>query len=137
MVVDCYNKPKSTVVKNLQGGGEKGNPALQAIKLYFSGIHRIIYILGALVVLTIADGVITNYLINSGLASEANPLMKNLAGDAGFIALKVVSAMVCAVILWDIYKRWPKAALVAIWCFIAVYAVIVSWNISLIVSLGT
>ena len=107
---------------------------MQAIKLYFTGIHKIIHILGVLVALTIADGVITNYLLNRGLAQEANPFMKNLAGDAGFIAIKVAGALVCAVILWDIYKRWPKMAVVAICCFIVVYALIVAWNTSLVVS---
>ena len=52
-------------------------------------------------------------------------------GDVGFMALKVVGSLLCAFILWDIYKRFPRVAVIATWIAVVGYAIIVVWNSSL------
>jgi hypothetical protein len=91
------------------------------------------YLLGLLVVLVIGDGLLTRFLLDGGLAREANPFLQPLVGDNGFLILKVVGALLCAFILWDIHRRFPKVALVATWCFVIAYGVIVLWNTSLFI----
>lgn len=91
------------------------------------------YLLGLLVALVILDGVLTQFLVNGGLAREGNPFLQPLVGEAGFIALKVAGALLCAFILWDVYKRLPKVAIIATWCFVAAYGVIVLWNSSVFI----
>jgi hypothetical protein len=96
-----------------------------------SGHITIKYLIGALAVLVVADGLVSHFLISHGLAQEGNPLLVVLVGKWNFLAIKVVGASVCSVILWDIYKSWPKLALISTSCFVSVYAVIVSWNVGI------
>ncbi|GAI92547.1 unnamed protein product [marine sediment metagenome] len=90
-------------------------------------------LLGLLVVFVIADGLITQLLIRDGLAREGNPFLQPLVGEPGFIILKAAGALLCAFILWDIYRRFPRVAVIATWCFVAAYGVIVLWNSSLFI----
>ena len=89
------------------------------------------YLLGVLTTLVILDGLITHLLIENGLAREANPFLATLVGGGNFLVIKVVGALLCAFILWDIYKRWPKLALISSFCFAVAYTGIVLWNVSL------
>lgn len=91
------------------------------------------YLLGFLVILVVLDGFLTQGLINGGHAREGNPFLQPLVGDIGFIILKVAGALLCAVILWDIYRRLPKVAVIATWVFVAAYGIIVLWNSSLFI----
>lgn len=90
-------------------------------------------LLGLLVVLVIADGLITQLLIRDGLAREGNPLLQPLVGGSGFIILKAAGALLSAFLLWDIYRRFPRVAVIATWCFVGAYGVIVLWNSSLFI----
>jgi len=88
------------------------------------------YLLGLLVALVISDGLLTQFLITNGVAREGNPFLEPIVGEAGFMVLKVVGALLCALILWDIHSRFPKVALIATSCFVFGYGVIVLWNLS-------
>ena len=90
------------------------------------------YLLSFLVVFVVLDGVLTQFLINGGgNVREGNPLLQPLVGDVGFIFLKVAGALLCAYILWDIYKRFPKVAIIATWIAVVGYGAIVLWNSSM------
>jgi hypothetical protein len=91
------------------------------------------YLLVLLIVLVIADGVLTQFLVNGGLAREGNPLLQPLVGNVGFIVLKVAGVLLCAFILWDIYRRFPRVAVIATSCFVFAYGVIVLWNSSIFI----
>jgi hypothetical protein len=91
------------------------------------------YLLGLLIGFIILDGVLTHFLVGSGLAREGNPLLQPIVGEAGFMILKVVGALVCALILWDVYRRFPKVGLIATWCGVIAYAAIVIWNSSIFI----
>src|SRR4030067_512647 len=95
-----------------------------------TGKRQMIYLLCALVGFVILDGILTEYLIDGGLAREGNPFLEPLVGNVGFILLKIVGSLLCAFILWDIYRRFPRVAVVAAWCCTAAYAIIVIWNTS-------
>ncbi|MCJ7604888.1 MAG: DUF5658 family protein [Dehalococcoidales bacterium] len=102
------------------------------IKLFSPGGKRkMLWLLGILVGFVILDGVITEILLAQNLARESNPFLQPLVGDIGFMLLKIVGSLLCAFILWDIYRRFPKVATIATWCFVAVYGLIVLWNSSL------
>ena len=104
---------------------------LKTIKSYFAGIHRMRYLLGALIALVVSDGVISHFLVTHGLGREGNPFLQILIGKEIFLVIKVVGALLCALILWDIYKRRPKLALISSLCFVVLYAGIVLWNLRL------
>ena len=88
------------------------------------------YLLIFLIVFEISDGVLTHFLIKNGLAREGNPLLQPIVGDVGFIILKIVGALLCALILWDVSRRYRKLALIATSCCVVFYAGIVLWNLS-------
>ena len=77
------------------------------------------------------NGLLSNFLIKGGLGREGNPFLQPMVGDAGFIVIKVVGVLICAVILWDIYRRFRKLALISTSFFVIFYALIVLWNLSL------
>ncbi len=58
----------------------------------FGGI-RIRHLLTTLVVLIVADGVISNFLIRHGLAQEGNPFLQTLVGKESFLVIKVLGAL--------------------------------------------
>jgi len=87
------------------------------------------YLLVALVIMVVSDGLITNLLIENGLARESNPFLIALVGDWIFLVIKAIGSLLCAVILWDIHKHWPKLALIASSLFLLIYTVIVTWNL--------
>ena len=96
-----------------------------------SGKNKIIYLLGVLVAFVVLDGVVTELLINGGRAREGNPFLEPLVGEVGFMILKVVGSFLCALILWDIHRRFPRVATAATWLFVVAYGVIKIWNASL------
>ena len=89
------------------------------------------YLLGLLVLFVIADGLLTHFLITNGIAREGNPFLQPIVGKTGFIVLKVVGAFLCALILWDIYRRYSRLALISTSFFVVSYGAIVLWNLSL------
>jgi len=102
---------------------------VEAIKGYFTGIHRLKYPLVALVALVVSDGLISHFVVKHGLAREGNPFLQTLVGEQTFLVIKVVGVLLCAFILGDIYKTRPKMALISSFCFVALYAGIVAWNL--------
>ncbi len=87
-----------------------------------------------LVVLVATDGLITNLLIKSGIAHEGNVFLQPIAGTAIFLVIKLVGALLCALLLWDIYRHWPKMAVVSSYVFVGIYACITIWNLILLFS---
>ena len=101
-------------------------------KVLVNGKNKIIYLLSALVALVVLDGVMTEFLVGKGAAREANPFLEPIVGQTGFMIIKIVGALVCAFILWDIHRRFPRVGVIASWIAVIGYAVIVTWNASLI-----
>ena len=89
------------------------------------------YLLGLLAGLVISDGLLTYFLVENGLAREGNPFLLPIVGGDTFLVLKVVSAILAVLILWDIYRRFPRVALVSTSCFVMVYGAIVFWNLGI------
>ena len=89
------------------------------------------YLLGLLAGFIVTDGLATYILVELGLAREGNPLLLRVLNEGSFLALKVVSAILCVLILWDVYRRYPKVALWSTSCFVVVYGAIVAWNLSI------
>ena len=97
------------------------------------GRNKMKVLLGTLISFVILDGLLTELLIARGVVREINPLLQPLVGDIGFMVLKVVGALVCALILWDIYRRFPKVASITTWIAVGGYGIIVLWNTSLFI----
>ena len=110
--------------------GEDGEKALpKVIVSSFFPLRQIKYLLGVLFALVVADGVLSNFLITEGLGREWNPFLQTLVGEESFLLIKVAGALLSILILWDVYKKWPRAAINSVICVVVLYTGIVYWNI--------
>lgn len=89
------------------------------------------YLLGLLSSFEISDGIITHFLVSSGLAREGNPLMAPLVGSGNFLLLKVAGALLCVFLLWRLYKRFRRATMIVTSGIVVFYGLLVAWNLSL------
>jgi hypothetical protein len=83
------------------------------------------YLLGALILLNIADSLLTHFIVTVGANSEGNPFVMSLVGQPAFFAVKTVDVIICVVILRDISRRYKRLVLVASSSFVAAYSGIV------------
>jgi hypothetical protein len=86
------------------------------------------YLLSLLILLNIADGILTHFLVKLDLGKEANPFLLQIVGEPGFLVLKVLGILLCALILWDIHRRHPRLAFTSTSVFVTIYIGIVAWN---------
>jgi hypothetical protein len=93
---------------------------------------RFRYVLLLLVGLVLADGLITQFLITSGIAREGNTFLRGLLATGDFMPIKIAGALLSALLLVRINRHQPKMAIVTSWCFIAIYTGIVYWNITVL-----
>ena len=96
----------------------------------FARLRRVEYLLGALLSLVVADGLISQFLIKSGLGQEGNPFLKILVAENNFLIIKMCGAIICVLILWNIAKRLPRLIFIFSSCFVALYTALLFWNIA-------
>ena len=80
--------------------------------------------------LILADGYITQFVVNSGLCRESNPIMQNALSHGYFMPVKMAGSSLVVLLLWSIYKQQPKMAVVASGLSVLIYSGIVYWNIA-------
>jgi hypothetical protein len=93
--------------------------------------RKIEYLLGTLLSLVVADGLISQFLIKSGLGQEGNPLLKILVTENNFLVIKMCAAIICVLILWNIARRLPRIIFILSACFVGIYTAILFWNIAM------
>jgi len=74
------------------------------------------------------DGVITQVLVKSGLAMEANQIMQPLINGGGFLAFKILGIVALAPLLWFVHKFFPRVAFLTASCLTIFYVGVISWN---------
>jgi hypothetical protein len=106
---------------------------MEKIKAYFTrpGSKSMRNLLIIMVSFVVLDGLLTEYLIASGGAREANAFLAPLVGQGIFMLLKIFGSLLCALVLWDIYTRHQKLATIAGWIAVVGYGLIVVWNTGL------
>ena len=95
---------------------------------YFKGSRVMFLPILGLIVLNLCDGLLTRLLVNNEFAIEGNPLLKDIVGNGWFLLIKILGVLLVGFILWDIYRRHPRLALLAVRCALLGYALIVIWN---------
>ena len=89
------------------------------------------YLLSLLIGFEILDGLLTYVLVRNGLAREGNPFLQSIVLGDNFLLFKVSGGILAIFLLWTIYTRWPRAAVICTSSFVVFYSVIVAWNFSL------
>lgn len=79
----------------------------------------------------ISDGIITHFLVRNGLVREGNPLMETIVREGNFLLLKVVGVLLSVLVLWGIYKRFPKVTLTATSSIVLFYGLVMVWNMGM------
>ena len=97
---------------------------------YSATLHKIEYLLGTLLGLIVADGIISQFLIKEGLGVEGNPFLKSLATSGDFLIIKLCGAVLCVLILWNMAKASPKLIFVFSTFVVFIYTAILFWNIA-------
>ena len=102
---------------------------LKTAKNYFAGSHQLRLLLGTLIVLVVADGLISKFLVTQRFGIEGNPLLRTWVGEDHFLVIKLLGVLLAALILWDIHKRHPKLAFMSTLFFVTSYTLILYWNL--------
>ncbi len=79
----------------------------------------------------ISDGIITHFLVRNGLVHESNPLMEPIVMEGNFLLFKIIGVFFSVLILWGVYKRFPKVALTATASVAMFYGAVIVWNLSI------
>ncbi len=79
--------------------------------------------------LVVADGLITEFLVTNGHASEVNPFLQAWVGHGSFLAIKVSGAFLATLLLWIKYNAKPKPTYIVTVVFLTFYTIIVFWNL--------
>ena len=103
----------------------------------FIRLRRVEYLLGTLLSLVVADGLISQFLIKSGIGQEGNPFLKVLVAEGNFLIIKMCGAIICVLILWNIAKRLPRLVFIVSSCLVALYTAILFWNIVVFLVYGS
>jgi hypothetical protein len=85
-----------------------------------------------LVILEIADGILTYSSVGNNLVREANPLLRNTAGTGTFLLTKITGALLCALLMWLVYKRFPKISIIASFSITMFYSLVLTWNLNIL-----
>jgi len=81
-----------------------------------------------------ADAVLTHFFVRNGLVSEGNPLVAAIVRNGDFPVFKILGAVICALILWYLYRRFRKMTLVATSSIVTFYGAVIIWNVGIFFS---
>jgi len=101
--------------------------------MYSNALERLnrghmIFVLLLMAQFQLWDGVITHVFVRGGLAREGNALMSNLVYSGDFLLLKIVSVAILALVLWFIFKRFPRLAISTTAGIAIFYLGVITWN---------
>lgn len=88
-------------------------------------------LLGTLIALVAADGLISRYLVTGGMAYEFNPFVKTLITQDNFISIKLAGSFLAAFILWKAYKRLPRASFAIALLAVIWYTALNFWSLTI------
>ena len=97
-------------------------------------LRKIEYLLGTLLALVVADGIISQFLIEEGLGKEGNPFLRTLAADSNFLIIKMCGAIICVIILWNLARRKQRLVFIFSSIVVLVYTAILFWNIGIYIA---
>jgi hypothetical protein len=84
-----------------------------------------------LVLLVIADGLISQFITGAGAGREANPFLRIFIGGDRFMVLKVCGGILAGILLIDFHRRHPGIARASAVLFVALYTAVLYWNLGI------
>jgi hypothetical protein len=74
------------------------------------------------------DSILTYSAVGKGVVNEANPVLKSFIGTESFILMKISGSIVSSLLLWFVYKRFPKIGVTATITILIFYLIVLIWN---------
>ncbi len=105
---------------------------MEQLKIGLSN-YRLRILLGALFAAIAADGVITIFLLQNGLAYEANPFLTYWVERDAFLALKLTGGLLVSLYLALLYTRHPRLSMGVSTSALTMYTAIVYWNLFILI----
>lgn len=90
-------------------------------------------LLGTLFCLSVADGILTRFIISNGLGHEGNFWLSDLASSDALIGIKMLGTVLAIYLLWRLHYVRPKLVMATTVAFVGWYTLVVFWNIIVIV----
>jgi Domain of unknown function (DUF5658) len=90
-------------------------------------------LLGTLFCLSVADGILTRFIISNGLGHEGNFWLSDLASSDALIGIKMLGTALAIYLLWRLHYVRPKLVMATTVAFVGWYTLVVFWNIIVIV----
>lgn len=90
------------------------------------------YLLALMGGLEMSDGILTDFLVRNEIVREANRLMEPVIMKGDFLLLKAAGAVLCAIALWLISRKFPKTAMAAASGVSILYGGIIAWNLGVL-----
>jgi hypothetical protein len=119
--------PKETNFMSLAAVREQNNTGLS--KPSASVMLALLVMLACAMLL---DTFATQAMVTRGIVSEGNPAMAALVASGRFVAFKVAGALICAGLIWAVYRRFPCLALLSAMGSLLITSVVLLWNASVI-----
>jgi hypothetical protein len=89
-------------------------------------------LLTLMVVLVVADGMVTRFVIKNRLGAEGNVFLQDWVQSDSILILKLVGSSLAALILWRLYLKSHKMGWILTSFFASAYLLIIIWNIIVI-----
>ncbi|MDD5189761.1 MAG: DUF5658 family protein [Dehalococcoidales bacterium] len=90
--------------------------------------------LALMVLLQVADCVLTLHMVSGGMVKEGNGLVRSLFLSNNYLLIKVAGAVVCGLALWALSRRFLKLAQITNYLIIALYGAVLLWNTGIVFS---
>jgi len=100
-------------------------------KLLLAKMRQARYLLWLLCSLIVADAIISNFIVRSGVGTEGNPFIQSIVGQTSFVFLKLSAALFSSLILWKVFKQHRRLGLASIILFVMLFTAILWWNLGI------
>jgi hypothetical protein len=89
---------------------------------------RIIFLLIMMIQFQLLDGIMTQIFVRNGLVKEGNAFVADLITKGEFLITKFIGLIICVLILWFLYKIFPRLIYAATTLIVIFYSAVIIWN---------
>jgi hypothetical protein len=88
--------------------------------------------LALMAVFCLTDAFATQFFVSRGYVREGNAFAVQLVANGQFVWLKAVGLAACLVLLWQLYKRFPRLASATAMMASLFYVGVLLWNVTVL-----
>jgi len=89
---------------------------------------KIVTILALVTIFQLWDGIMTHVLVKNGVVGEYNTLVYGLIINGQFLLIKIISPIIISLVLFSIYRYFPRLVLTTATIITGFYSAVLLWN---------